>query len=228
MSATAPHHADNIACSRMRNGQTRREEAWNSMLHALGAAAALVAGIHLIRTIPDSPVKLGCTIAYIVTLATLLATSAIYHALPTGPRKDLFQLLDRAAIYLAIAGTYTPIGLLMEGGRIGIGLCAAEWALAAAGVASVALGRHRFLALSAWVYQFMGWLTAFGMRRLLANAGPAVVWGLALGGIAYIAGVLFLVRDHRPYFHPISHALVIIGAGIQFGAISLFLHDAHH
>ncbi|MDA8390723.1 MAG: hemolysin III family protein [Gammaproteobacteria bacterium] len=208
--------------------QTREEETLNSTLHGLAAFAAFVAGRRLLGDLSGSVLQIESVATYVTTLVVLLATSAIYHALPTGRHKDLFQLLDRGAIYLLIAGTYTPIGLLMEGGRLGTDLCIAEWVLAAIGVASVMLGRQRFLALSAWLYQLMGWLTAFGMRRLLTHAGPAVVWMLALGGITYIIGVLFLLRDHRPYFHPVSHILVVIGASLQFGAVSLFLGDTHH
>ncbi len=207
--------------------QTREEERLNSGLHGAGALAAFAAGGHVLRHLPGPVVQTASMAVYVATLVVLLATSAIYHALPGGRRKDLFQILDRAAIYLLMAGTYTPIGLVMEGGHVGLRLCVAEWVLATIGVASAALGRERFLALSTWLYQLMGWLTALGMRPLLANADPLVVYGLALGGIMYVAGVLFLLRDHRPYFHPASHVLVIIGASMQFGAISLFLGGPH-
>ncbi|MDA8362065.1 MAG: hemolysin III family protein [Gammaproteobacteria bacterium] len=219
---------DNDRCGHQAQTQTREEEALNSGLHGLAALGALAAGRHLLEGLTGPAVQTLSVATYITTLVLLLSTSAIYHALPIGRRKDLFQMLDRAAIYLLLAGTYTPIGLLMEKGRLGTDLCGIEWVLAGVGVASALLGRRRFLALSAWLYQVMGWLTALGMRQLLANAGPTVVWGLALGGISYIIGVLFLIRDHRPYFHPVSHLLVVIGATLQFGAISLFLGEAPH
>ncbi|MHB1567022.1 MAG: PAQR family membrane homeostasis protein TrhA [Acidiferrobacter sp.] len=196
------------------------EERINSLSHGLAALVSLMAGMALV-TQARAPVAI--TGVYATTLTVLFLVSAIYHRLPVGPRKDRWQRLDRIAIALLIAGTCTPIALLMVRGWLGEFLCGAEWLLALAGLGVLVIDPPRFLHGSAGLYQAMGWLTAIGARPLVQHVPMGVVVWLALGGLAYIGGVLFLVRDRRRYFHVASHLLVMAGAASQFLAIDLFL-----
>lgn len=203
--------------------QDHDEERINSLSHGLAALVSLIAGIALV-TRARAPATI--TGVYATTLTTLFLVSAIYHGLPVGPRKDRWQLLDRIAIALLIAGTCTPIALLMVGGWLGDFLCGAEWLLALAGLGVLITDPPRFLRGSAGLYQVMGWLTAIGAWPLVQHVSAmAMVW-LALGGLAYIGSVLFLVRDRHRYFHATSHLLVMAGAVSQFLAIDLFLMQA--
>lgn len=211
--------------------QDDAEERINSRLHGLAALIAFIAGLALVvRTQAASPAATVIIGVYVATLTMLFLVSSVYHGLPSGARKERWQLLDRVAIYLLIAGTITPISLLMLGGRLGDCLCLAEWLLALAGTAVLIFDRWLFLQSSARVYQVMGWLTALGAWRLVDRVPVVVVAWLALGGVAYIGGVLLLVRDRYRYFHAVSHLLAMVGAGSQFLAISLFLTPGagHH
>lgn len=209
-----------------RPAQSPHEERINSTLHFLGLLLAMFAAHFLVtltmRTKP--PADLFSVLAFVVPMVLVYLVSALYHAWPPGTAKDNLQILDRAAIYLLIAGTYTPVCLLMLPPNIGIPLCAIEWLLAIGGIGLIAAGSARYLAASAWIYQMMGWLSALAgpvIWRALPSASLSL---LAFGGLSYVVGVLFLLKDHRRYFHALSHVCVILGTTLQFWAIRLFLN----
>jgi len=204
--------------------QSRDEEYVNAALHALGLLLALVGGSWLVlHTLQgDDATKTGSAAAFVLTLILLYTASTLYHAFPPGPTKERWQRLDRGAIALLIAGTYTPIGLLMVGGTTGSLLCALEWAAAFMVVVLIARG-PRFAQRSAWVYQAMGWLTALGGPAFLRNTPHSILLALGLGGLCYMAGILFLIRDRTKYFHAAFHVLVLAGSICQFWAIARFL-----
>ncbi len=191
-----------------------REEILNSGLHAVGLVFVIPAGVELIRAALDShdPARLVSAWAFALTLAAVYATSTLYHAARSAARKARLQVLDRVAIAGLMAGTYTPIGLLLVRGSLGIGLCAAEWVLFAVGLALSAHDPRRFPERSVWLYQAMGWLTALGFGPLWQHTQPAVLGIFALGGLCYLAGVLCLVRDQIRLMHALSHALALVAS----------------
>lgn len=206
-----------------RSTQSRHEEALNSGLHVLGLLLALGAARFLLMRVWPPGNSTVAISAFALPMVLLYLTSAVYHALPSGRVKQLFQIIDRAAIYLLIAGTYTPVCLLMLRDRAGIALCVAEWGLALGGIAFIVAGSSRYLAASAWIYQIMGSLSVLVARPLWDGLPHLTLLLLGLGGIAYVVGVLFLLHDRIKYFHALSHVFVMLGTGLQFWAIGLYL-----
>ena len=201
--------------------QTRVEEWINSLLHGAGAiGAALVfvlwivgAGLH------STPLAVITISIFVVTIVMLYGASTIYHILPSGRLKRAFQLVDRSAIYLLIAGTYTPVTLMVLHGSWGWVLLTVEWGLAAMGITLLAMAGTRAQSISLWLYLLMGWLAVFAAVPLYNSAPGWFLWWLAAGGLAYTIGVLFFLLDRWKYFHSIWHVFVIAGTALQFWAI---------
>ncbi|MEY2336257.1 PAQR family membrane homeostasis protein TrhA [Acidithiobacillus ferrianus] len=204
-----------------RRDQTRIEEWINSLLHGAGAALALSvyvfwlvgAGIHSTRL-----AVLSVSI-FVCTILILYLASTIYHILPPGRTKSVFQLVDRSAIYLLIAGTYTPVTLMVLHDPWGWVLLALEWSLAAGGIVLLAFGGARVQSASLWLYLLMGWLAIFAAVPLYDAAPGWFLWWLTAGGVAYTVGVLFFLLDRWKYFHSIWHVFVVAGTALQFWAI---------
>lgn len=204
--------------------QSPEEERLNALLHGLGVALALAGGAVLVGRATSTAEALKVLSAWVFTtsMVVLYGVSALYHG-ATDPRwKSGLQRLDRTAIALLMAGTYTPIGLLMVRGVVGQSLCVTEWALAISSVV-LALRDPDYARHSVWVYQAMGWLTALGMPAFFKHTPGPDVLALALGGMCYIGGLAFLVRDRLKYFHAIFHVLVLFGTAFQFWAISEYI-----
>ena len=194
--------------------QTRGEELVNSAIHLLGLAAASF-GLPLLvqRALErgEAAAVVGATV-FGATAILLYFVSTIYHALPQGRTKRLFRVLDHSAIYLLIAGTYTPFALGVLRGGWGWILLGVVWTLAVLGILTKALGGLRRRGLSTALYLLMGWIGVLAyepLGRLMPTAG--LLWLLA-GGLAYTAGVLFFATDARlRYGHSVWH--VFVGAG---------------
>jgi hemolysin III len=201
--------------------QTRVEEWINSLLHGAGAVGALLvfmlwmvgAGLHSTR------LAVASVSIFVVTIVMLYGASTIYHILPSGRLKKIFQLVDRSAIYLLIAGTYTPVTLMVLHDPWGWILLALEWGLAALGITLLAVGGTRTQSVSLWLYLVMGWLAIFAAVPLYNSAPGWFLWWLAGGGLAYTVGILFFLLDRWKYFHSIWHIFVIAGTALQFWAI---------
>jgi hemolysin III len=146
--------------------------------------------------------------------------STLYHCWPHGNTKSVFQVIDHAAIFLLIAGTYTPFGLGPLRGGVGLAMLGIVWALALFGVlmkATRGVMRHRRLAMT--LYLGTGWI-ALAFIRPLALAIPlsALLWLIA-GGLAYTAGTLFFANERLRYGHFIWHLFVLAGSGCHFAAV---------
>ena len=125
------------------------------------------------------------------TLVLLYAASTLYHALPSERAKHVFRILDHSAIFLLIAGTYTPLSLVAVGGPWGWSLFGAIWLLATTGVLfnTIAHGRWRWLSIT--LYVTMGWLVVIAIRPLVAAVTIGVLWLIVAGGLSYTAGLVF-------------------------------------
>lgn len=205
-----------------RRMQSPAEELANSVSHGIGLIAAMVAAPVLLIAASqkgDSRFFIGSVIFTITMLAVYLG-STLYHAWPQTPRKSVLQLVDHSAIFLLIAGTYTPFALGPLGGAQGSAMLGVVWALAVLGiVVKVARGTmcHPKLGLS--LYLGMGWSGLVVMRPLsLAVPMPALVWLLA-GGVVYTAGVLFFVNERLRYGHFVWHLFVMAGTTCHFFAL---------
>src|SRR5262249_34966605 len=146
-----------------------------------------------------------------LTMVLLYLASTLYHALPEGRAKLRFEGLDNAAIYLLIAGTYTPLTINVLGGAWGWTLLGVIWGLAAAGLVLTARGSTRWRWLSIGLYLGMGWLVLVVLRPLSARLTPPDIRLLFAGGVAYTAGLAFYAARWMRYNHLIWHLSVLVG-----------------
>ena len=200
--------------------QSPGEELANSVSHAVGLVATLVAGPVLIA----SAIRhggLGTIVGASIFVATALLLylfSTLYHAVRGNKAKRVFQVLDHSAIFLLIAGTYTPFTLGVLRGAWGWALLWTIWTLAAAGVALTATGKLHNRVASTALYVAMGWLMLVAVRPLWLRMPPMGFLWLGLGGVAYTAGVPFFAA-HRRYSHFVWHLFVIAGTACHFVAV---------
>lgn len=208
------------------------EELANSITHGLGLAASAAAAPVLIVTAAHAhdPWRVIAASVFAATLLLLYACSTLYHALPGqvfGRAKAVFRRLDHAAIYLLIAGTYTPVVLVSMRGVWGWSLFGVVWGLAAVGVTlKSAFGAGRLSALSTAVYVGMGWLVLVAVRPLLADVPPGAVLWLFAGGAAYTTGVIFFAMDRHRYMHAIWHVFVLGGSACHAWAVLAYVLPA--
>ena len=208
---------DNVSGRR----QSPKEELANSISHGIGLVAGLIAAPILLFAAFDrgGGFFIG-TVVFTITMLLLYLGSMLYHAWPPTPGKYVLQVLDHSAIFLLIAGTYTPFALGPLRGRLGSMMLGVVWALAILGVvikATRGTTRHRKLAMT--LYLGMGWSALLVARPVvLLLPSSAVIWLLA-GGIAYTFGVLFYIQERLRYGHLIWHLLVLTGTSCHFFAV---------
>jgi hemolysin III len=201
--------------------QSLGEEIANSVSHGLGLLAALAGFPVLVIVAQQREDVTGIVAASVfgTTMVLLYLTSTLFHALPGCRAKRVFQILDHSAIYLLIAGTYTPFTLGVLRGTSGWTLFGLVWAIAVVGTVLKTLGGIRYTAISTWAYLAMGWLIL-----VVADTAWALVpkWGLfwlIAGGIAYTAGAAFFMAERIRYFHFVWHLFVIAGTACHFMAV---------
>ena len=197
------------------------EEIANAASHGVGLIAAVVSTPFLIvstlrrgtpRTVTGAGIFAG-------TLVLLFLTSTLYHAFPMSKAKHVFRVMDHGAIFILIAGTYTPFTLGVLRGPWGWTLLALVWGLAIFGVAMKATGSIQRPWLSTGLYLAMGWLILVAVRPLwLRMPFPGILWLLA-GGMAYTGGVAFFAAERMRYSHFVWHLFVIAGATFHFFAV---------
>ena len=196
-------------------GQTLGEEIASSVTHGVGLVASIVALPLLVMAASRGGDRWRITSAAIfgVSLILLYTTSTLYHALPRSRAKYVFRILDHSAIYVLIAGTYTPFLLGPLRGPWGWSLLGLIWGLAIAGIVVKSTLGIRWARLSTAVYLLMGWVGVVAAKPLLERVSPVGLAWLLAGGIAYTAGVIFFVWDERiRYGHAIWHLFVATGS----------------
>jgi hemolysin III len=208
--------------ARAERAQTSGEEIANSVSHGLGFVAAVASAPVLIATTAQSgrAVNVVGASIFAATMMLLYCASTVYHAVTHRRAKALLKKLDHGAIFLLIAGTYTPFTLGALNGPTGWTLLAIVWALAAAGVTLKAFDRIEHPVASLALYLVMGWLCMFAVERLFEKVPLPGLALLAAGGFAYMAGVAFFATDSRVrYGHFIWHLFVLAGTGCHFFAV---------
>jgi hemolysin III len=196
----------------------------NAITHGIGAALAVIGAAYLIAASTRGTAwhVVSCTV-FASTLVLVYLCSTLYHSLVRTRARHVFQVLDHAAIYLLIAGTYTPFTLVSLRGPVGWVLFGVVWGLAVAGVIFKSFAVNRFAVASAVVYLFQGWFVVFAARPLLhAIAWHGVLW-LVAGGVAYTLGIVFFALDRRPYFHAAWHLFVLAGSVAHYFAILFYV-----
>ena len=202
-----------------------REEIANSVTHGLGLLASIVGAVVLISLAAQRGEGWHVVSAavYGATLVSLYAASTLYHALKGTKARDVLRLLDHCAIYLLIAGTYTPITLVSLRGGWGWTLFGAVWALAVAGIFFKVFATGRFGYLSTVAYVLMGWICIIALKPILLLLSPGAIALLLAGGLAYTAGTLFYAWERVPYSHAVWHLFVIAGSICHYLAIALYV-----
>lgn len=209
------------ATEQREHAQSFGEEVANSVSHGIGLLAALTAFPFLVIVAAqrgDAANVIGASV-FAVALVLVYLTSTLYHALPRQRAKQIFRILDHSAIYLLIAGTYTPFTLGVLRGPWGWTLFGLQWGLAAAGIVLKSIGGIRYGKLSVAVYLAMGWLVLIAIGPVMDHVPPWGLFWLVAGGIAYTAGVVFFALERIRYFHLIWHLFVIAGSACHFFAV---------
>lgn len=191
------------------------------MSHAAGFVGALVGAPFLIEAAlrhGGAAALVGASV-FAVTAALLYLSSTVYHALPPGKSKEVCEVVDHAAIYLLIAGTYTPFTLGVLRGTLGWTLFGLVWTIAVVGVILKSIHGVRYPKLSVGLYVGMGWLMVIAARPLYLRLPlPGLLW-LAGGGIAYTVGVAFYLDKKRRFAHFVWHLFVLAGTACHFFAV---------
>ena len=204
---------------------TPREEIANSVTHGFGIILA-IAGLGVLTAFAalygTASHIVGCSI-FGATLILLYTTSTLYHSIPIQRAKAVLRALDHSAIYLLIAGTYTPFSLVNLRGPWGWSLLGLIWTLAILGITTrVLLGRKRAW-LSLAFYIAMGWTVLIAAKPMVANVAPGGLRLLLTGGLIYTAGTVFYMWKKLPYHHAIWHVFVLLGSIFHFFAILFYV-----
>lgn len=201
------------------------EEIANSITHGIGALLS-VAALTLLLTYAYLSQDLSRLLSYAIygsSLVLLFLASTLYHAISHEKLKSLFKLLDHCAIYLLIAGTYTPLMLLTINDNLGLSMLVLIWSIALAGILFKLKYKHRFKWLSLASYIGMGAISLIIIHKLMQVLDPNGICLLALGGVIYLIGVYFYVEKKIPFNHAIWHVFVLAGATSHFFMIFLYV-----
>lgn len=202
--------------------QSRAEELANSISHGIGLLAALIAAPILIVVTARSGSAANIVGAVVFALCMVLTylNSSIYHWMPQGDLKQLFRKFDHAAIFLLIAGTYTPFTLGVLNGTLGWTLFGLVWGIAGLGLLLMQFNRLSNQWVSNGLYLAMGWLIVVATVPLVTHMAPAGLLLLLAGGLAYSGGVVFYALDARLRFgHFVWHLFVLAGSACHFFAV---------
>ncbi len=200
-------------------------ERFNSYSHLIGALLALAGAVVLIvvGALQGDVWKIVSFSIYGASLVLLYSFSTLYHS-TRGGAKRLFQKLDHNAIYLLIAGSYTPFTLVTLRGPWGWTLFGVIWGLAAVGMLQESLLGKRTRTLSLVIYVLMGWVALVAVVPLIEALSPAGFAWLAAGGVIYTLGIAFYLYDEKfKHWHGIWHLFVIAGSAVHYVAILLYV-----
>jgi len=204
--------------------QTRKEEVANAISHGVGAVAAIVAAPFLVYyTVHHGTALAVAGVSVFITSAILLyLSSTLFHGLRDGKAKDVFQLFDHVAIFILIAGTYTPFTVGILEGTFGWFMFALIWSVAIIGITlRLFLGKTRMKIYVAF-YLLMGWMIFIGIKPMIENMELAGLLWLAVGGAAYTLGVIFYMLPRRTYTHFVWHLFVLAGTSTHFMAVMFY------
>ncbi|MFQ6372384.1 PAQR family membrane homeostasis protein TrhA [Shewanella sp. YIC-542] len=205
------------------SGYSHNEELANSISHGLGIVLGVIALAMMLskgwHTLSD--IQLTGVIVYGASFILLFLCSTLYHSISAAHWKHRLKVLDHCAIYLLIAGTYTPMMLISMQGTGTQWVLIAIWSLAAGGVLFKSFFVHRFKALSLTLYLLMGWLCVAILPQLITQMSDSGFWLLVAGGLSYSLGVPFYAIKAIPFNHAIWHLFVLGGAVCHFLCIYL-------
>ena len=196
----------------------------NSVTHGVGAALALAGAVMLMVTAMGGSTRqvVSCSV-FGGTLVLVYVCSTLYHSLVRTRARRVLRIIDHSAIYLLIAGTYTPFALVSLRGQVGWLLFAIVWSLAILGIMFKTFAIGRFAVASVVVYVGMGWLGVFVMRPLLHSLTWHGIFWIGLGGLFYTEGIVFFAFDRLSYFHALWHLFVLAGSTCHYFAVVFYV-----
>lgn len=200
------------------------EEIASSLIHGIGIVLSIAGLAALVAfAARDGEVRHVASVSvYGASLILLYTASTLYHGIPSPRAKPVLRTLDHAAIFLLIAGTYTPFTLISLKGAWGWSLFAIVWLLAFAGI-GLELAGVKSRRIMAGLYVSLGWIGLVAIKPLLASIDAGGLWLLFGGGAAYTLGVPFYLWRRLPYNHALWHAFVLLGSVLQFLAVLLYV-----
>ncbi|MCA0131796.1 PAQR family membrane homeostasis protein TrhA [Winogradskyella alexanderae] len=197
--------------------QTKFEELLNAWSHAIGAAFGVIGLLLLIWDVDkEKPFHLFSVVVYGLSIVILFLASTLYHAVRGEKRKHYFRIVDHISIYLLIAGTYTPVLLILLTSSLGWTLFWIVWGIALFGVVLKLFFTGKFEVFSTSLYLVMGWLIVFDFTNLSDALGPNGLLWLFSGGLFYTVGIVFYALERLPFNHVIWHFFVLAGAICHF------------
>ncbi|MGE7603700.1 PAQR family membrane homeostasis protein TrhA [Peribacillus sp. NPDC097675] len=204
---------------------TKKEEVFNAITHGLGALLSIAALVILIifSARQESASLMLISIIYGISMLLLYVASTLVHSFPEGKAKDLFEIFDHSAIYIFIAGSYTPIMLLVIQGTLGWTLLGVVWGVAVMGVIFKAFFVKKFLYLSTILYIAMGWMIVFAWGPLTAAMPDPGIHLLLAGGLLYTFGAIFYVWRGFPFHHAVWHLFVLAGSVAHFFVVLFYI-----
>jgi hemolysin III len=200
---------------------TRRELVVDGVVHVIGVAAGSIGSIVLIviAAMKGSAVEVIAVSIYAAGMILMFSCSALYNLARKSKRRELFRRFDHSGIFLMIAGTYTPFTLLMLTGWLAIVVMALVWSVAIFGIVIKLFWPKRLEGVTTGLYIAMGWIGIIAIEPLLLTASVVALGLLAVGGLLYMAGVIFHLWERLPYQNAIWHGFVVAAAGTHYGAI---------
>lgn len=205
------------------------EEIANSITHGAGIVLAII-GLTVLTAFAsvygNTRHIVGVSV-FGAAMIVMYTASTLYHSVTHPRAKQLLRIFDHAAIFVLIAGTYTPFTLVTLQGSLGWVLFGVIWGLAAIGIVLQIVSLERMSFLSLFLYLGMGWAVIFAIKPILAALPSGGLTLLVLGGLAYTVGVIFYVW-RRPYFHAIWHGFVLAGTVFHYFAILLYVIPVLH
>jgi hemolysin III len=201
------------------------EEVWHAITHGIGLLLGIV-GLVILVIVASwnfSIIKMTASSVYGSTLIIMYGSSTLYHALNNQKIKKLFQTFDHVSIYLLIAGSYTPIALLTLGGAWGWSIFGANWGIAIVGIALKFLYPNRFEKLSLFLYVIMGWMIVVATNPIIHQMPTGGLWLLVAGGLFYSVGIIFYIKDDKPFYHAVWHIFVLSGSICHYFMTLLYI-----
>ena len=201
------------------------EELANTITHGFGLVLSVIGFVVLIILASlrgDALSIMGCVV-YGLSLVILYAASTMYHSTTSAALKKRLQIADHCGIYLLIAGSYTPFGLIIIKGVLGQNLLVTIWAFAVVGIVAKLLMRDRWPAVSVFSYLVMGWIGVVAIQPLLAALGSTAIALVVAGGVAYSLGVIFFAWNRIPHNHAIFHVFILAGSILHYIAVVMYV-----
>lgn len=204
------------------------EEIANSVTHGVAALLSIAGLVVMLSMMPVTAGAATITAAAVfgASMIFLYTASTLYHAIPNLRVKRILQVLDHSAIYVMIAGSYTPFCLVTLKGTTGTMLCIAVWSIALAGIILQPVLMKRAEWLNCLLYLLLGWCVVLVFEPLMAALPSAGIWLLAAGGVVYSLGVIFYLWERIPYNHAIRHLFVLGGTALQFFSVLFYVLPA--